>query len=145
MALDTKETQNSLFGGLKKKKEETYAVKVKSEVPTEPEAQPKEQRSSVTIKESKAKWQQLDKVTVLLTTEQKEGLDRVAKKLMKFRSNQLKGIEEKERITANTILRSLIDNFLEQEDVLQLETLTSEKDVREWTSKVFKRLEKGCF
>jgi hypothetical protein len=141
MALDTKETQNSLFGGLKKKKEETPAVKIKSEAPTESESQPK--GSSVTVKESKAKWQQLDKVTVLLTTEQKEGLDRVAKKLMKFRSNQLKGIEEKERITANTILRSLIDNFLEQEDVLQLETLTSEKEVREWTSKVFKRLEKG--
>jgi hypothetical protein len=64
---------------------------------------------------------------------------------MKFRSNQLKGIEEKERITANTILRSLIDNFLEVEDSLQLETLTSEKEVKEWISKVFKQLEKDDF
>ncbi len=143
MALDTDKTKDTLFGGIKK------AAMVKEQPPTIPTPPAAiicdipTQRDNIDPTFEKdprtlPKWQQLDKVTVLLSTEQKEGLDRVAKKLMKFRSNQLRGIEEKERITANTILRSLIDNFLELEDSLQLETLTSEKEVREWIANVFK-------
>lgn len=137
MALDTGKAKDSLFGNIKKPKEETPTIEI-PEAKTEPVLTQQEQKGDVVGKESKPKWQQLDKVTVLLSTEQKEGLDRVAKKLMKFRSNELRGIEEKERITANTILRSLIDNFLCLEDSLQLETLTSEKEVKEWIAKVFK-------
>jgi len=37
------------------------------------------------------------------------------------------------------LLRSLIDNFLELEDALQ-QTLTLEKEVREWIANVFKPL-----
>ena len=81
------------------------------------------------------KWQSLDKVTVLLTTEQKEGLDRVAKKLMKYRSRDLKGDENKERITANVLIRALVENFLSKEESIPMEVLSTEKDVLAWAKR----------
>lgn len=60
----------------------------------------------------KPRYQQLDKVTVLMTAEQKKGLDSVAKRIMKNRATATKGNADKERITANTLMRALIDNFL---------------------------------
>ncbi|MFI5344201.1 MAG: hypothetical protein ACHQUC_08275, partial [Chlamydiales bacterium] len=58
---------------------------------------------------------------------------------MKFRSKQLKGNEEKERITANTIIRALIENFLEFENSLELEVLVSENDVCDWLSRMLNK------
>lgn len=144
MAINTNDTKDSLFGALKK------AVKpVPKEIDLAQEKIFKEPENASSspytshIKESNPaisalpKWQTFDKVTTLLTSDQKEGLDRIAKKLMKYRSKQLKGLDNKERITANTLIRSLIDNFLELEDSLHFETLTSEKEVKEWIAKVF--------
>lgn len=86
---------------------------------------------------SKPKWQSLDKVTVLLSAEQKEGLDRVAKRIMKFRSDATKGSQDKERITANTLMRVLIDVFLEKENQLPMEVITNEETARKWVEKLF--------
>jgi hypothetical protein len=149
MAINTNDTKNSLFGGLKK------AIKpvpqeedlIQEKIFQEPEKETKQESSSPYISNpiehnpdisTLPKWQTLDKVTTLLTSDQKEGLDRIAIKLMKYRSKQLKGLDNKERITANTLIRSLIDNFLELEDSLQFETLTSEKEVKKWIAKIFK-------
>lgn len=138
MAINPQETKNSLFGGLKK-----------DSITIQPEQEPKQEsfRKEVVPVEEKPndsdqplpKWQSLDKVTTLLTTEQKEGLDRVAKKIMKYRSRDLKGNDSKERITANTLIRALIENFLTLEDSLQLETLSSEEDVHVWVKNIFNR------
>lgn len=127
MAIDPKETKNSLFGGLKKAP------------PVQPKVEP-EQIQSEEPKQQEAKtdqkWQSFDKVTALLTTEQKEGLDRVAKKIMKFRSKELKGHESKERITANTLIRSLIDLFLEKEADSNMKILADEEAVKEWVKEI---------
>ena len=76
-------------------------------------------------------------MTVLLSTEQKEGLDKIAKKVMKYRSDATKGSQEKERITANTLMRVLIDAFLERENQLPIEVITNEETARKWVEKLF--------
>jgi len=136
MAIDSQETKNSLFGGLKKD-----PIINQPEHQATPEKINKEiisiEEKSNDSEQSLPKWQSLDKVTALLTTEQKEGLDRVAKKIMKYRSRNLKGNESKERITANTLIRGLIENFLALEDSLQMEILSSEEDVYKWIKIIF--------
>jgi hypothetical protein len=75
-------------------------------------------------------------VTTLLTEEQKEGLDRVARKIMKYRASSMKGQSEKERITANTLIRALIESFLKKEGKASMEILASEEDVQKWVEDV---------
>jgi hypothetical protein len=147
MALDTGKAKDSLFGNIKKAKEEqSVPHEMKSETVIHQENKAvlfseteKKLQNEESGSETLAKWQQFDKVTALLTGSQKEGLDRIAKKLMKFRSKQLKGNEEKERITANTLIRALIENFLRFEDSLELEVLVSEDDVCNWLSRIIKK------
>lgn len=144
MAIDTESTKNKLFAGLQTNKE-IPAVLVLSSID---QAAAVNQNISEKIEslskpiaegEKIPKWQSLDKVTALLTTEQKEGLDRVAKKLMKFRSKDLKTKDDRERITTNTIIRSLIENFLKKEEMLELKSLSSEEEVTHWIEGVFKK------
>ena len=143
MALDPG-TKDRLFGGLKqpsKEQPKKDLPHIESTAAPEETQQPeisKKISAGTTRKPASPKWQTLDKVTVLLTTEQKEGLDRVARKLMKYRSNELKGRDDKERITANTLIRGLVEVFLQSERSIQLETLSSEDDVCEWIAKNFK-------
>lgn len=137
MAINPQETKNKLFGGLKKE-----PIIIHPEQPSEKDNNLKEvdrQKETIIVPESELpKWQSLDKVTTLLTPEQKEGLDRIARKIMKFRSKQLKGVDTKERITANTVIRALVENLLEREELLQMEVLSDENDVHAWIRKVFK-------
>jgi len=84
-----------------------------------------------------AKWKTLDRITVLLTEDQKTGLDRIARKIMKFRSKAPCG-NDKERITTNTLIRVLIENFLESQVNLPMEFIFSEEELKIWAKKVFK-------
>lgn len=147
MAIDTSETKNSLFGSFRKPAKQTSPADLcssqKEEIQgnnTDIKEKIKQEDPLYTTEEVaiQPKWQTFDKVTALLTSEQKEGLDRVAKKLMKFRSKALKGENEKERITANTLMRALINKFLQMEELTQMEILSSEEDVRAWIGKMFK-------
>lgn len=142
MALDPG-TKNSLFGNLKKdsvleKNEKICDVITPLSSTVNDEKLSKKLDNEIDQKLEQPKWQTLDKVTVLLTTDQKSGLDKVAKKLMKYRSNTLRGNDEKERITANTLIRALIENFLSLESKMELETLSSEADVHRWIIKNLK-------
>lgn len=150
--IDPIETKNSLFGGLKSSAKRSESQPKFDENPESSNLHsPKDEianSSSLPTQstigadvsvEEKPKWLMLDKVTVLLTTEQKEGLDRVAKKIMKNRSKELKGKEDKERITANTLIRALVTKFLSLEDLGSNEVLSSEKDVHAWIGKIFKQ------
>lgn len=143
--IDTTATKNSLFGGLKV---EAKPLEIVTEAKAVPEEKPvlvkiieaDSKTKPEQVKSNNSKWQTLDKVNVLLTTDQKDGLDRVAKKIMKHRSKQLKGRDGKERITANTLIRALIDHFLELEGSFETEVMLSEKDVQEWVRSVFKSI-----
>lgn len=137
MAIDTKDTKDSLFGNLKKTEKkiqepvkEPPAIEHTQEV-SEPEV-PKKTKPE----HSTAKFHTFDKVTALLTTEQKEGLDRIARRMMKQRGVAQRGAE---RITANTIMRAVIGNFLEVEGNFKHDVMSSEEDVYEWAERIFNR------
>ena len=141
--IDTAETKNSLFGGLKAfPVDDVVSIVQKEAQPCTTKAKPAIQTSIKTASDNqsdKPKWLTLDKVTVLLTPEQKAGLDVVAKKIMKYRAKDLKGQDAKERITSNTIIRALIDRFLQAEEYAQMEVLPSESDVQVWITELLKR------
>ena len=136
MGIDQEETKNTLFGGLKKsassgahhsrssKAKKSDASEVKKSLTPEVEAMPK--------------WKTFEKVTVLMTTDQRDALEETARKLVRFRSAQAFPPEEKERITANTIARALLDNFMERIDSLAMDSVKNEEDVRAWLKKIFK-------
>lgn len=149
MAIDKDSAKNSLFGNIKKaaEQEKIHALPQQEQQAQSPQASnpqhieeqepiANQARKSPETWKSKPKWQSFDKVTTLLTTEQKSGLDRIAKKIMKFRSSKLKGNDDKERITANTLIRALVENLISLETSMPMETLSSEKDVQEWVRKV---------
>jgi hypothetical protein len=144
MAIDTGKTKDSLFGNIAKKgapKPQPQEPDAKQEVEAQKPPPPQEMaKADPPAKESSPpKYQTFAKVTALLTTEQKDGLDRIAKKIMRHRAKEIKGQDNRERITANTLIRALIDNFLDREEAAQVEVLSSEEDAHAWVRKVLRK------
>jgi mannitol/fructose-specific phosphotransferase system IIA component (Ntr-type) len=129
MAIDTGKTKDTLFGNISKREAREGTAKAPPPVIALPHA------SQAT---TAPKYQTFDKVTTLLTPEQKEGLDRVAKRIMKHRANELKKQDNRERITANTLIRALVQAFLDNEGAAQIEALADEEAVHTWVRKVLK-------
>lgn len=84
------------------------------------------------------KWKTLEKITVLLTSEQRDAMDDLARTLMRFRSHGNLSKDERERITANTIFRALLDNFLSKANSLDIEAIQNEDELRKWINILFK-------
>lgn len=132
MAIDKDKAKDNLFGNLKKPaKQEPPAHQAVIELPCEPE------QVTAPMPASIAKFMTFDKVTALLPAEQKEQLDRIARRMMKQRTHAAKK-GNSERITTNTVLRALISNFLECEDLFDHDVLYTESDVQAWIKKMFK-------
>ncbi len=133
MAIDKQATGDSLFGNLKKK-----AQTVESQKPVNTPNTVIEQQEGDKAAPSTAKWHILDKVIVPLTVQQKEGLDRIAKQLMRERSkNSLyKERKDRERITANTLMRALADILLEEGIFNEVPTVDSEEETKSWLKQI---------
>lgn len=84
------------------------------------------------------KWKTLEKVTVLITSEQKDAVDDLARQIMRFRSQVKKTVGEKERITSNTIIRALLDNFIAHVSSLAIESIPNEKALKKLLGSLFK-------
>ena len=121
VGIDPEETKRSLFGGLK------HAKPPKSET-----SEVKNSRSS-----SVPKWKTLEKVTVLLTNQQRDAIEDTARQIMRHRSQGDVKSEERERVTANTVVRALIDNFIERSSSLKMESITNEEEVKSWIRQLF--------
>lgn len=130
MAIDKKVAADTLFGSFRDKEAKVEAIKQVINDSVAVIEQPAGDRGD----EHKAKWQTLDRVTVLLTFQQKEGLDRIARQLMRGRSrNSLhKEKKDRERITANTLMRALVDILLEEEISHDFPALYSEEEAKKW-------------
>ena len=126
-ALDIDDTKNSLFGNIKK---QTHPKKEHKEEASN-HIEKLESTSTDTLKDTNPKWKNLENLTVLVEPGQKEGLNEVVKRLMKHRSQSTKGAE-KERITANMVIRALITDFLEKKDSLPMEVITNEDEMKAW-------------
>jgi hypothetical protein len=125
MPIDRNEAKNTLFGGLKK-----------SHTPEEKKQQtPKENKFASS---ELPKWRTFEKVTVLLSSEQKDAIDELSKKFMRYRSQQASTPESRERITANSIFRSLLSIFIEKSKSLDMTAVQNEEELAEWVRQVFK-------
>jgi hypothetical protein len=138
MALD-KSQVNSLFGGAKGAPHKNSHIDEKGENQNSIEHQEDPVEELESEDSSQPKYDTLDKVTVLLKPEHKEALDRAAKKILRYRSKKLKGSSDKERITANTLIRCLVEIFLCAESKGEMEILRSEKEAQAWVSKTLER------
>ena len=121
MAIDPEETKRSLFGGLRNS--QTSKVN-KSAASKEPPFLPK--------------WKRLEKVTVLLTNEQRDAIEDLARQVMRFRSKESISKEDRERITANTVVRALLDSFICKASSLEMEAISNEDELKEWLGSLFK-------
>lgn len=82
---------------------------------------------------SKAKYLSFDKVTVLLKNEHKTFLDLLAKRIHKSRIPSHRA----ERITANTIIRCLIDLLNENQGECVFSNIHTEMELKEELRKIF--------
>lgn len=123
MVIDPEETKKSLFGGLK-----SSTCRVRTS-PT-PEVAKKETPSL-------PKWKTLEKVTVLLTNQQRDAVEDLARSIMRHRSHGGTKSDNSERITANTVVRALIDNLIETAPDLAMKQIHNEEELKAWLSQLF--------
>lgn len=69
---------------------------------------------------------------------QKDALDDIARKIMRFRAQHTAVKEDRERITANTVFRALIDNFIDRFPYIKMEPIQNEDELREWLQRLFR-------
>jgi hypothetical protein len=140
VVIDAEETKNSLFGGLKsstpkaEKKQQTSEVakldtcKLKT---VEHQQLPQVQTPAL------PKWKTLEKVTVLLTNQQRDAIEDLARAIMRNRSQSNPSKDDRERITANTVVRALIDNLIETISELQIKEIQNEDELKLWLQQLF--------
>ena len=84
------------------------------------------------------KFATLERVIALLTSTQKDSVDDLARQIMRFRSRSTSLKEDRERITANTVYRALVDNFISRLDLLKMVEIQNEEELKEWIGLLFK-------
>ena len=140
MALDTENSKNTLFGGMKKSgtSEVIKSGSSKHKKSDSPKVEKSETTQVANSVESPPKWKTMEKVTVLMTTEQRDVIEDTARRLMRFRSKGELPKEDKERITANTVLRALLSNFIDRISSLELASIQNEEELQDWLKKMFR-------
>lgn len=157
MAIDQQETKNALFGnfpklkaeeqekkGSKKATQQLSNIPSLNEVEKAREALPSMQVPEKTIVTNSAPLAQpvkadpFERFFVRMTCEQRDGMDSVARKLMRFRPKPDGDGSERERITANCILRTLVDHFMERYPSLEMRSIMTVEDLYEWVGQVFR-------
>ena len=119
MVIDPEETKKSLFGGLK---ESTTPQVHKSKTP----------EVANTRTPHLPKWKTLEKITVLLTNQQRDAIEDLARTIMRYRPQGSTSKEDRERITANTVVRALIDILIETAPSLKMQELRNEDELKSW-------------
>ena len=125
MGIDPDETKRSLFGGLR-----TLLTSKVEKSPTS--------KARVIKPSSLPKWKRLEKVTVLLTNAQRDAIEDMARQVMRFRSKEPVPKEDRERITANTVVRALLDSFMCKSSLLEMEAISNEEELKRWIERLFK-------
>jgi len=130
VALDRQETRDTLFG--------------RKRVPLNPPEEvvkilPDQMSVKADPISNDNPWEYIERVTVPLRVEQKEGIDRIAKNIMRNRAKGPFHNEGNERITGNTIIRALIDCLLEKESLLISITAKNEEEAKNLVRKALKQ------
>lgn len=148
-ALNINDAKESLFGGIKavaKKQQQDVKQptknlesnqKIKNPIFSKNEENA-QQIQSLRHETELPKSMTFDRVTLRLTPEQRDQLAIIARKTMRARSRFGSNVDERERITSNTILRALIHNFLIRAEELEEASIYNEEDAIKWINQLFK-------
>ncbi len=83
--------------------------------------------------EASSQWPTHERQTIILTIRQKEELDRLAKQIMRSRlRHTFQKVTERECVTANTLIRALIDILLENREFPIPPEINTEEEARSW-------------
>lgn len=128
--IDKDAAADSLFGHIKQAREPE-----KNKAPHKPPEI--KELSNEEIKqspiESSSQWLIHERQTIILTIRQKEELDRLAKQIMRSRPRHtFQKVTQRERITANTLIRALIDIFLEKGEFPLPPEINNEEETKSW-------------
>jgi hypothetical protein len=122
MAIDQQQARHQLFGGLDSKK----TVQTPSYSTTVLEG------TTEALVKRQPKWENMEQHTVFLAPGQKDWLDTMAKKIMRARKGS--GKSDRERITANTLLRCILACAIEDlQD--QFPVIQNEEELMAWLYK----------
>jgi len=132
-AINVDDAKNSLFGGVKKaarSKADEPPVEEKSaaEIPKSAGPAPKRKAEVCAV----PKWKTLTKINVLMDDDQKDILDRAARKIMKSRERKP---DAQERITGNTVVRALVEVLGERLEGIDLSNIDDEVQLKAVLSK----------
>lgn len=122
MAIDQQQARHQLFGGLDSKKAAQTSNTPTTVLEDTTEAPVKRQ----------PKWENMEQQTVFLAPGQKDWLDAMAKKIMRVRKGS--GKSDRERITANTVLRCILACAIENVQD-QFPAIQNEEELRVWLRK----------
>lgn len=126
MIIDAEETKKSLFGGLKESLPSTSIA-------------PKTQEVTKSGTPNIPKWKTLEKVTVLLTNQQRDAVEDLARTIMRHRTSNDKSSIDRERITANTVVRVLIDNLIDIIPTLKIRNIDNEAELKIWLQQMLQK------
>lgn len=157
MAIDQQKAKNNLFGnftkGKAKEQEKNVSKKASQQVSnslpsivlqeTDEDFDSSHSPQKVIIPKDSVlpqpgKIDDLERFFVRMTCDQRDALDNLSKRLMRFRPKPGQYQGERERITANCIMRALVDNFMKRYHLLDIEPIMTEKDLHEWVSQLFR-------
>lgn len=151
MAINTEDTKNSLFGGLSKaasREVKNSSTSIKPNTVSSGEFNLATQEvicANSVVKSTQGtvdpyipKWQTFEKVTVLLTTDQRDAVEEFSRKIMRQRKSKLKDLDSPERITSNSIIRAILDNAIERIKNVETPALANEESLKIWMSALFK-------
>jgi len=92
----------------------------------------------IKIVESRANYEKLYPMALRVTSEQNLELKRLETLIMRNRVRDPENTE-RERITANTIIRALLSNFINRSDDIDFSDIDNEEDLTSKIEKIFKR------
>ena len=133
MAIDKDETKKSLFGGLKQQAALEVPKPVTREVKESDSPQVSESRTT-----ELPKWKTFEKITALITAQQRDAIEEFAKKIMRSRTSKKTAANKRERITANTVLRALLDIFIYKAHDLKIDTIDNEDELKTLFQQLFR-------
>jgi hypothetical protein len=137
MAIDKEETKKSLFGGLKSNTTPEVPKIATSEVSEFVSYEhPKSQTSEKTLSVL-PKWKTLEKVTAMISTRQLDAIDQITRDAMRNRHKIPH--TNRERITANTVLRALLDILADKLPLVEVPPLNNEESVKDWLTLLLKK------
>lgn len=133
--IDKQAASDSLFGKIKQQsheREKLNPVSVASQTHVRPTENIEQDLTKLNPQS-----QEYEKISIDLTIPQREGLAGLARQIMRNRpKHTYERTTPRERITGSTLMRALIDIFLEEGQFTSFPVINTEEDAKAWIKKM---------